>query len=191
MLTTNTIKSSASTSIPAQPPQHPIALPFHSVPGVTNFRDIGGWPITPSSHVRTNLIFRGSDTTHITSSGIQALHALNVTTDFDLRNKNQVEKLGYKDLSEHGISRVWSPVFSSSETEEEVERRYELYASENVAVCLILPYCFRWVFNNNIGHCTSLRRNSNIRRTYDGYRAASTTVKQSAKSNLHALHYGK
>jgi hypothetical protein len=110
------------------------APPFHSIPGISNFRDIGGWPITSTTRVRTNTIFRGSDTIRVTPAGIQALVALDITTDFDLRNKSQVEKLGYVDLGEHGIQRVWSPVFGDGETDEAVERRYELYASENVNV---------------------------------------------------------
>lgn len=132
-------------------PTHPTFLPFHVVPGVSNFRDIGGWPIAPSSssttssdptkphHVRRNLLFRGSDTTRITNPGITKLQALNVRTDFDLRSKQQIEKTGgFKDMSEWGIKRVWAPVFAEEEyTEEKAKERYEMYASEDARVCMM------------------------------------------------------
>jgi hypothetical protein len=125
---------SSPEHIVALPLGHSASPPFHHIPGVSNFRDMGGWPITSTSHVRKNIIFRGSDTTRITPAGIEALLALNVKRDFDLRSKMQIEKLGCKDLSEHGIDRVWSPVFVDGEGEDEVKRRYEMYASEDVHV---------------------------------------------------------
>tara|TARA_R110002003_G_scaffold200_1_gene15634 strand:+ start:2379 stop:2816 length:438 start_codon:yes stop_codon:yes gene_type:complete len=111
--------------------------PFCHVAGVSNFRDIGGWSIASptSKHVRQNLIFRGSDTIRITPAGVAKLQELNVQTDFDLRSRQQIEKLGVRDLGEWGIQRVWSPVFGDEEyTEAKARERYELYASENPAV---------------------------------------------------------
>ncbi|KAH7346088.1 putative tyrosine-protein phosphatase, partial [Pyrenochaeta sp. MPI-SDFR-AT-0127] len=112
--------------------------PFHIVPGVSNFRDIGGWPITSQCsptplHVRKGLIYRGSDTTRITATGIAKLQELNVKTDFDLRSKQQIIKAGgFKDMNDHGIERIWAPVFPDAEyTEEKTKERYKLYASEN------------------------------------------------------------
>jgi hypothetical protein len=119
-----------STTMPPIPPTSP---PFHPLPSIPNFRTIGGWPISPTTHVRP-LICRGSDTTRLTPTDIHALLALNIRTDFDLRSASQVAKLGYRDLSEWGITRVWCPVFGE-EGEGDVERRYGLYASEDVAVC--------------------------------------------------------
>jgi hypothetical protein len=134
------------TTTPSTAPNnyHPVApfsLPFHSIPGVPNFRDIGGWPITSSSassppqHVKTGIIFRGSDTLRITPTGISCLQDLNVKTIFDLRSKQQVEKLGVRDLSEYGMERKWTPVFNEDEYgEEKVKERYEMYASEGTEV---------------------------------------------------------
>ncbi|KAF1849049.1 uncharacterized protein K460DRAFT_364958 [Cucurbitaria berberidis CBS 394.84] len=125
---------------------HPSFVPFHIVTGVSNFRDIGGWPITPSfpssssttatpHHVRRGILFRGSDTTRITPAGIAKLQELHVKVDFDLRSKQQIEKAGgFKDMREWRIERVWAPVFSDEEyTEEKARERYELYASEDPA----------------------------------------------------------
>jgi hypothetical protein len=84
--------------------------------------------------VRHNIIYRGSDTTHITPSGIDALADLNIRTDFDIRSASQIAKLGYRDLGEWGIERIWCPVFGE-EREGDIERRYGMYASEHVEVC--------------------------------------------------------
>jgi hypothetical protein len=128
-LTSSTMMHTTPPSLPSPP----ISPPFHSISSLPNFRTIGGWPISPTTHVRP-LIYRGSDTTHLTPTDIHALLALNIRTDFDLRSASQVAKLGYRDLSEWGIRRVWCPVFGE-EGKGDVERRYGLYASEDVAVC--------------------------------------------------------
>ncbi|KAF1950607.1 putative tyrosine-protein phosphatase [Byssothecium circinans] len=120
------------TSRPS-PPAYP---PFQPIPGLSNFRDVGGWPITPSrtspspQHVRRNLIFRGGDTTRITPEGEAKLRQLGVKKDYDLRSKQQIEKTGgVKEME--GIERVWTPVFGEEEyTEEKARERYELYAGE-------------------------------------------------------------
>lgn len=119
------------------PPPH-LDSPFHNIPGVSNFRSIGGWPaILPNDadktyHIHKCLIFRGSDPLRITPAGIQALLDLGISTDFDLRSKQQIEKLGVRDLSEHGITRIWTPVFSEEEySEDKAAERYELYASDD------------------------------------------------------------
>lgn len=115
--------------------------PFHNVPGIANFRSIGSWPVTLANdpdnayHVHKNIIFRGSDPLRITPAGIQSLLDLGIDTDFDLRSKQQVAKLGVRDLSEHGIRRVWTPVFSEEEySEDKAAERYELYASDDANV---------------------------------------------------------
>jgi hypothetical protein len=68
---------------------------------------------------------------------MQTLVALNITADFDLRSASQIAKLGYRDLGSWGIERIWCPVFGE-EREGDVERRYGLYASADVAVCFLL-----------------------------------------------------
>lgn len=117
------------SALTVERPSHPSFPPFHIVPGVSNFRDIGGWP-TRKGHVRTGVLFRGSDTNRIKDEGIAKLHQLNIKTEFDLRSKQQIEKTGgYRDFQ--GIDRVWAPVFTDEQyTEEAAKSRYELYASE-------------------------------------------------------------
>ena len=145
MLSAKPAESSPPTSTsPKLHAPHPAFPPFHLVPGVSNFRDIGGWPISTSStpkRVRKGLIFRGSDTTRITAPGISKLQELNVKTDFDLRSKQQIEKAGgFKDLGEWEIERIWRPVFGEGEySEEKAGRRYEMYASEDAKVRKSFP----------------------------------------------------
>ena len=121
------------------PPPHPDSPPFQIVPGLSNFRDIGGWPIAtspgaPPRHVRKGVLFRGSDTNRITSKGAEKLRQLGINTDFDLRSKQQIEKTGgYKEIP--GIQRGWTPVFAEEEyTEKAALQRYELYAGEGTIV---------------------------------------------------------
>ena len=147
MLPTSSPISTSNTPITSQwPASHPSSLPFHIVPGVSNFRDIGGWPIlgatdkttspSPCRYVRRGIIFRGSDTTRITPAGITKFQELNLKTDFDLRSAQQILNTGgFKDMGEWGIQRVWAPVFADEEyTEERAKERYELYASEDPSV---------------------------------------------------------
>ncbi|KAJ4299459.1 hypothetical protein N0V90_004704 [Kalmusia sp. IMI 367209] len=122
------------TETPSRP-SHPDFAPFHVIPGLSNFRDVGGWPIcTPTQtsprHVRRGILYRGSDTNRVTPEGEKRLHNLGIKTDFDLRSKQQIEKTGgYKEIPR--IQRRWTPVFAEEEyTHEAARRRYELYAGE-------------------------------------------------------------
>ncbi|KAF2799787.1 hypothetical protein K505DRAFT_230267 [Melanomma pulvis-pyrius CBS 109.77] len=135
----------ALSTPPISRPPHPSAFPFHLAPGLSNFRDIGGWPIVPLptsppstssppivGHVRKGLIYRGSDTNRIAPAGIAKLQELGIKTDFDLRSKQQIENAGgFKDMGGSGIERRWAPVFAEeSYTEEAARKRYELYAGD-------------------------------------------------------------
>ena len=115
-------------------PAHPSFFPFHIVPGLSNFRDIGGWPISSTSHVRKGVVYRGSDTNRVTPDGEKKLRELGVRTDFDLRSTQQIQKTGgYKEID--GIDRKWLPVFEDEQyTEEAAKKRYELYAGEGTNV---------------------------------------------------------
>ncbi|KAL2064204.1 hypothetical protein VTL71DRAFT_4698 [Oculimacula yallundae] len=115
--------------------QAEIQPPFVDIPGLANFRDIGGWPIENdkgivTGTVRKGIFYRGPDTTTVTDEGVEKLRALGVTTDFDLRSKGQIEKAGgFKDLE--GIERVWCPAFPDGEySPEKAANRYVLYASD-------------------------------------------------------------
>ncbi|PBP25384.1 tyrosine phosphatase [Diplocarpon rosae] len=93
--------------------------PFVSISGLTNFRDIGGWPIEDGegkvvSTVRKCVFYRGPDTATVTDEGLVKLKGLGISTGFDLRSKGQIEKAGgFKDLQ--GIHRVWGIVEAFTE----------------------------------------------------------------------------
>ncbi|ORX93924.1 protein-tyrosine phosphatase-like protein, partial [Clohesyomyces aquaticus] len=131
------IPKPADTDSDPPRPSPPTSFPFHPIPGLTNFRDIGGWPITsPSSprvigHVRRGILYRGSDTNRITPAGITRLRELGIVMDYDLRSAQQIVKTGgFKEME--GIERVWAPVFGGEEEggERAARERYELYAGE-------------------------------------------------------------
>lgn len=116
---------------------HPDFPPFHVIPGISNFRDIGGWNTSSlNTHVRRGVLYRGSDTFRVQPEGIRRLQELGIKTDFDLRSKQQIEKAGgYKEIE--GIERKWTPVFADEQyTEEAANQRYELYASEEPEACV-------------------------------------------------------
>ncbi len=112
---------------------------FVAIDGLSNFRDIGGWPIEDKdgkviAKVRTGVIYRGPDTRTVTPSGIAKLKELGVTTDFDLRSKGQIEKLGGPAPME-GIQRIWAPAFPDGEySPEKAAARYVQYASDGTEV---------------------------------------------------------
>ncbi|KAF2021688.1 putative tyrosine-protein phosphatase [Aaosphaeria arxii CBS 175.79] len=110
-------------------PAPPDFFPFYIVPGISNFRDIGGWP-SATGQIRKGILYRGSDTNRVQPDGIVKLQGLGIKTDFDLRSKQQIEKTGgYKEID--GIERKWTPVFNDEQyTEEAARKRYELYAGE-------------------------------------------------------------
>ncbi|TVY31762.1 Tyrosine-protein phosphatase, partial [Lachnellula subtilissima] len=111
--------------------------PFIPIDGLTNFRDIGGWPIqSPSSapssastRVRAGILYRGPELTPLTPTGTSHLKSLHITTIFDLRSTPQISRAGGIKQIE-GISRVWCPVFGEDEyTPEKAGMRYMKYCS--------------------------------------------------------------
>ncbi|RUP44564.1 hypothetical protein BC936DRAFT_149287 [Jimgerdemannia flammicorona] len=89
------------------------------VEGVRNFRDLGGWPVRPTSdgvgegwHFKERMIFRSGDVTNITNEGVMTLYQLNIRTIFDFRSDTEVENAGgVRDIP--GIQRVAVPIFKS------------------------------------------------------------------------------
>ncbi|KAM9938271.1 hypothetical protein OXX80_002220 [Metschnikowia pulcherrima] len=106
-----------------------------NVDGISNFRDLGGWPIyrptfdvkeNASLYVRPNVLFRCANPANVTKRGLQTLRKLGVKTVFDLRSEEECEKDGVpKDLDAYGLERVHTPVF-----------RHEDYSPEAVALRL-------------------------------------------------------
>ena len=114
--------------------------PFVSVPGLSNFRDIGGWPVVASDgstvgKVRSRVFYRGPDVAPITEEGTAKLKELGIVRIFDLRSKPQIDKAGGPKEVE-GIPRVWLPVFSEEQySQDKAALRYQQYSSEGTEVC--------------------------------------------------------
>ncbi|KAF2840779.1 putative tyrosine-protein phosphatase [Patellaria atrata CBS 101060] len=125
--------------------------PFHNIPGLSNFRDIGGWPIAtpPSSNtnpdaltpapppqyrVRHHILHRSADPTLLPLSSQKTLSSApyNISTIFDIRSIPQLKRAGGAyDFSSHGIERVWLPVFGEEEyTPEKAGLRYVQYSAD-------------------------------------------------------------
>jgi hypothetical protein len=84
------------------------SAPFVNVPGVFNFRDLGGLPIVPATastgdddttspnvsklKVRPGVVFRSAHLTHITPAGCDALRDLGIGAIFDFRTEGEIKR---------------------------------------------------------------------------------------------------
>ncbi|KAI5867712.1 tyrosine phosphatase family-domain-containing protein [Durotheca rogersii] len=126
--------------------------PFHHIPGLANFRDIGGYPVNggPSSDdpgppdggkilkvVRPGLIYRSSEPSRVTTDGVSKLQALRIEKVYDLRSNVEIER-GMRDgynwnVKEwDGALRVFAPVFLDQDfSPESLAIRYGNFSSES------------------------------------------------------------
>lgn len=79
-------------------------LPRHiRIGGVSNVRDMGGYPLECGKRIRQGIIYRGSEfefKMHISPEGVDAIRRLNIRTDLDLRGEALV-----------GVENPTSPLF--------------------------------------------------------------------------------
>ncbi|KAL9070630.1 MAG: hypothetical protein Q9157_005745 [Trypethelium eluteriae] len=117
--------------------------PFITVPGIANFRDIGGTPISTSTKVSSGVLFRSADPSNVTQAGLVKLKDLGVTHYFDLRSTIEIERdawnagqsadpeTGVEGTRKIGIKRYWAPVFAGDDySPEKIALRYRQYARE-------------------------------------------------------------
>ncbi|KAI1422158.1 tyrosine phosphatase [Xylaria sp. FL1777] len=66
--------------------------PFISIPGVLNFRDIGGYPIPSKPHmeVRRALVYRSADPSRVTEAGCERIRQLKIAVVYDLRSEQEL-----------------------------------------------------------------------------------------------------
>ncbi|KAL7621217.1 hypothetical protein AAE478_008534 [Parahypoxylon ruwenzoriense] len=128
--------------------------PFHHIPGLPNFRDIGGYPVSGSSSgstpglpdgengeptkvVRRGLVYRSSEPSKITTDGVSKLQALGIEKVYDLRSTVEIERgmregYGWHVKEWEGASRVFVPVFLDQDySPEALALRYKNYSSES------------------------------------------------------------
>ncbi|OTB07331.1 hypothetical protein M426DRAFT_249195 [Hypoxylon sp. CI-4A] len=125
--------------------------PFHSISGLPNFRDIGGYPVRgaglvsgsspsqdgpPTKVVRRGLVYRSSEPSKLTDDGVSKLQGLDIQRVFDLRSAVEIEQgqregHGWKIKEWDGARRHFVPVFLDQDySPEALALRYKNYASE-------------------------------------------------------------
>ena len=106
--------------------------PFLSIPGVLNFRDIGGYPIAsqPGKEVRRGVVYRSAEPSQITNAGREKIQQLGITVAYDLRSEREVSR-SHRDvpLDEFmGVQRILAPVFRDGDySPEAVALRFKTY----------------------------------------------------------------
>ena len=75
--------------------QGELSLPFINVPGLPNFRDLGGVPrpipSQPGKTVRRGVVFRSSEPSKVTDEGVQQLRDLGIKKVYDLRSLDEIK----------------------------------------------------------------------------------------------------
>ncbi|KAL9083154.1 MAG: hypothetical protein Q9165_008641 [Trypethelium subeluteriae] len=117
--------------------------PFITVPGISNFRDVGGIPTSSSAKVSSGILFRSADPSNVTEAGLVELKNLGVTHIFDLRSSIEIDRdawnagkgadpeAGAEGIRRMGIKRSWAPVFAGDDySPEKIAWRYRQYARE-------------------------------------------------------------
>ncbi|TLD21918.1 hypothetical protein PspLS_08009 [Pyricularia sp. CBS 133598] len=138
----------------AGPPAE-LTPPFHHIPGLPNFRDIGGYataaagdastPGQPAQHgqklFRRNLVFRASEPSKLTDEGVAKLQDLGITHVFDLRSFDEVKAregwVGSKIREWDGAQRVLVPVFTDEDySPEAIARRWGQFSEGDTGFVL-------------------------------------------------------
>lgn len=119
--------------------------PFIQVEGITNFRDLGGYPISasPNLSIRKGLIFRCGDPSKVTATGISTLQSLGITHTYDLRSINEIRKnteSGRGGVAEwDGCERVFVPIFKEEDySPEGIAARFKDYSLGTAEVSCLL-----------------------------------------------------
>ncbi|KAF8463846.1 tyrosine phosphatase family-domain-containing protein [Kalaharituber pfeilii] len=87
--------------------------PWVNVPGIVNFRDIGGYPISDGRRsVRRGLVYRSAEPSRVTADGRKKMQELGIKKMYDLRSEKELNRLGdlTKIVEIDGVERVFVPV---------------------------------------------------------------------------------
>lgn len=113
--------------------------PFVSISGIPNFRDLGGYAVSPNLAIRRNLVYRCGEPSKVTQEGIETLKSLGITHMYDLRSKVEIDRnkdAGLGGIKEwDGCERVFAPVFIDQDySPENLALRLKDYASDGTGV---------------------------------------------------------
>ncbi|RPB20498.1 hypothetical protein L211DRAFT_792048 [Terfezia boudieri ATCC MYA-4762] len=147
--------------------------PWVPIPGIANFRDIGGYPTANGTGtVRKGLIYRCAEPSKITEAGKERLRSLGVKKMYDLRSEPELKRLGdlTKIIEVEGVERFFVPVIRTEDySPQALAKRYQAYMSgdhENAYRHILSsdPTAYRTIFQNILAspnpdpcviHCTA------------------------------------
>jgi hypothetical protein len=107
--------------------------PFIHIPGIPNFRALGGQPTSsPSRIIRPNLVFRSVEPSQVTPEGEAALSNLGITHVYDLRSNVEIKQhVNAPVYNVPGTERVFVPVFHDTDYgPEALAIRFAQYGAE-------------------------------------------------------------
>jgi hypothetical protein len=112
--------------------------PFITIPGLPNFRDLGGYRTSQATTIRRGIIYRSSEPSQLTSGGVIELQKLGITHVYDLRSRPEIERAGVRSVREwEGAERVFAPVFKDEDySPEAIALRFRHYGMEGPDVSL-------------------------------------------------------
>jgi hypothetical protein len=91
--------------------------PFIPIPGIPNFRDVGGYSIAsaPGKVIKRGVAFRSSEPSKVTDEGVAKLQELKITVVYDLRSRREMDKdaqegHGRQAKEWEGAKRIFAPV---------------------------------------------------------------------------------
>lgn len=88
---------------------------FLSIPGVLNFRDIGGYSIASlqGKIVRRGIVFRSAEPSKATDAAVSRIQQLNIKRVYDLRSPHESTnpRHNFSVREWKGVERVFAPVF--------------------------------------------------------------------------------
>ena len=122
--------------------------PFVIIDGISNFRDIGGYPTTPGYCTRRGLVYRSADFSTCTTKSLEQLEQLRIAAIFDVRSRQEIEKAEQAPEKRQGNEnyQLWTslpggpkyyfvPVFEDEDySPEALLNRFKNYAREGTEV---------------------------------------------------------
>jgi protein-tyrosine phosphatase len=103
-------------------------LPFE---GISNFRDLGGYPTRHGAITRWATVYRSSSLHSATAEDRRRLAELGIGPVFDLRSHRELERDGHYDLAEIGCERQHTPVFDDIDASpEQLAARWRVYSED-------------------------------------------------------------